>query len=714
MALAAHWGTERLSRSFSSAARSQKTLEQLRAVEAHLESAESAALRFVVTGDAGKLRPYQTARSQAPRLLQSIESEATDAQKKTLKRLKRLYLNHLAYLGDVVTVRAEQGAETASRLVAASDYTSHRQSLDRLLGDLRAIESSRSASRTAFSFREAWRTKIALLLLAGAGLGCLVWAFMLLGRATEERRVAEQDRGRLETFLRSIIERIPYMIIVKEATWLRTTLVNKAAARFWGRTEEELLGGNALDLWPKARAQEAMARDREALRSGRPMDFPEETVTRQDGVDRILHVQKVTVPDANGDPAFLVTIAEDITERKEAERLLALSRDTALESARLKSEFLRNMSHEVRTPLSVVIGMLTLLADADTPKQSRPLIAKAAAAANALARLAKDLLDLTRMETGTLTLESRNFPLRRSIEESLRMLEEQARAKGIALEVSLSPELPEEVRGDEVRLRQVLMHLAGNAVKFTDRGTVRVAARLDRQDGARLWTNIQISDTGPGIAPDAQKHLFEPFRQGDGSPTRRFGGTGLGLAVSRRMVELLGGAIGFESEAGKGSSFWFTLPYEKADASREPGEVVALPWVRARVLVVAENEIARRHLRQKLSTWSVASDEAPGGGAACDILQRERKAGRAIPVVISEWHLPDMDASELVRKIRRDPTSKGTSVLLIAPDADMFDAEAVRALGFSACLTPPVEPQALFEALSRFIDPAVLKSPHAA
>jgi two-component system, sensor histidine kinase and response regulator len=530
----------------------------------------------------------------------------------------------------------------------------------------------------------------------------------MLGRATEERRNAEGATERMESFLQSIIERIPYRVLVKESTNLRLTLVNQAAADWLGRRPQDLLGSNAYDLFPKDMAHKEMREDRQALLAPQPVDIPEERWQLPGQEERILHTQKVVIPDATGYPAFLVTISEDITLRKQEERLLQMSRDAAVESARVKAEFLRNMSHELRTPLSIVMGMNSLLLDTELSDAQKKFAQAVQRAADGLSQLTKGVLDFSKIESGTFTVEAEEFRLSRIFEQVNAMFMEQAKAKNLGLACLLGSDIPPRLVGDGVRLRQVLTQIVGNAVKFTPRGEVVIRASVARQDASAVWLQCKVCDTGIGIDPEAQAFLFEPFRQGDGSRTRRFGGTGLGLAMAKRIIELMGGEIGFDSRPGEGATFWFTLPFKKVTQAGPTVQAVELPWAKARVLVVEEDETSRQVRRQQLSGWALASEGSANGEAALALLRREKKAGRPFPIVILDMHLTDMDAVSFAREIKRDPALWETQLLVLTAGEVALDAATADTLGFASWLPKPVPADVLYDRLALVIDrPAI-------
>ncbi len=700
-----YWVTHQLVRSMNGLGEAHQALETLQSIDLIMESAESSVRGYVITGDERRLSDFRAAKRVVPGKLSDLSSLMPAHSRKGFRRLQRLLSSQLLYLSNTVAQRQIGGAAAAAQWIAGEDESSNRDVVQQMLIELQHEERSQLKERSSYTAEHSLQSKAASVFTAAGMFGLLIWVFSLLRREAAVRRLAESTSERTEKFLQSIVERIPYMITVKEAENLRITFVNKAAEEWMGRSQADLLQSNAFDLRPHGDAVAVTQNDRDALRDGTPIDIPEEMLVLPGKDQRILHTQKIPMPDEQGHPAYLLTISEDITQRKQAEKMLELSRDSALESARLKAEFIRNMSHEIRTPLSIVIGMTDLLLDTELGADQRRFAATVKRAADGLLNLSKSILDFSKMESGTFALETREVDLRKVVDDVVTMLREQAKTKGVALVSLVSKDIPMAVRGDPTRFRQVLTQLVGNAVKFTERGEVIIRVTEAKHSDSQVWLHCRISDTGIGIPEDQQKDLFQAFRQGDGSRTRRYGGTGLGLAVSKRIVELMGGDIGFESAAGKGSTFWCTIPFNKRHVQGPVIQMASRQWARARILVIDENETARQILQEQLRTWALASETASGAQTALELLRREHQAGRAIPIVILDMHLPDMDAVALAREIRNDAALASTKLLVLtSPEAPMDPATAL-SLGFASWLVKPPKAEDLYERLASLIEP---------
>ncbi|GAB6063431.1 hypothetical protein JCM30394_21610 [Deferrisoma palaeochoriense] len=372
------------------------------------------------------------------------------------------------------------------------------------------------------------------------------------------------------------------------------------------------------------------------------------------------------------------------------------AKEAAEEASRAKSRFLANMSHEIRTPMNGVLGMLDLLLSTRLDACQERFVRTAERSAEHLLALLNDILDFSKAEAGRLELEVIELSPAALVEDVADTFSEAAHAKGLELAVRLDPELPTLVRGDPVRLRQVLHNLVGNAVKFTPQGEVVVSAEVTARSARRAEIRFEVADTGIGIPEAAQPHIFEAFTQADGSTTRRFGGTGLGLAISRHLVERMGGEIGFESREGVGSRFWFAVPFEIAEEAEEetrgPGGL--------RVLVVDDNATNREILAEQLGRWGAEALCAADGPTALEVLERAARDGRLPDLAILDMVMPDMDGIDLAARMAEDPRWAGIRKVLLTSSADpkAFD-EAARA-GVAAVLRKPVRPTELRRLLS--------------
>jgi two-component system, sensor histidine kinase and response regulator len=492
--------------------------------------------------------------------------------------------------------------------------------------------------------------------------------------------------------------------LVNNATDLITVLDDNAIARYQSPSSERVLGYNASELVGTKLTDLLHPSDKkhaiEAFAAA--MDRPGATIElgfrlrHSDGRWILLEGTATNLLHDRSVRGFVVN-SRDVTEREQAAAELSAARDAALSASVTKSQFLASMSHEVRTPMNAIIGLTELLLDTQLESEQHELASGVHGAAEGLLGIINDILDFSKVEAGKLEIEAVPFDLGLVVEDVAVLLGEMANAKGVELLAHCRPEVPTALVGDPTRLRQILLNLGSNAVKFTQRGEVVFRVRLLHDEAARVRLRLEVSDTGVGIAAADLDRLFDPFSQADASTTRRFGGTGLGLAIVKQLVELMDGTLGVESTVDVGSTFWFELALPK-QANTVPEHPRIAELADLRVLIVDDNATNRVILREQLGSWGMHTTDAEHAVRALELLHDAAGEGRPYDVVVLDLNMPDIDGLELARAIGADPQIAGPKLFMLS-SSGRVSRDVAAAAGLVGTLTKPVRQSELFNCL---------------
>ena len=409
-----------------------------------------------------------------------------------------------------------------------------------------------------------------------------------------------------------------------------------------------------------------------------------------------------TIHGSDGNTTGYACIAMDITVRKQVEEELRKAKEEAESASQAKSKFLANMSHEIRTPMNGVLGMTDMLLETNLTDTQRKFADIVRRSGESLLDIINDILDFSRIEAGKLELDSVSFDTRSTIGELVELLSSRAHEKGLELECFIAREIPVRLLGDPGRLRQILVNLIGNAVKFTEKGEVVIRVTLEKEGEDDVWLRFSVRDTGIGIPTEAQKRIFQSFAQADSSTTRTHGGTGLGLAISRQLAAMMGGEIELESEPGKGAEFRFCarLLRDRGAKSEEQASIPCRSLRGFRALVVDDNATNRRILEQQFLIWGIQNRSAKCGQEALKKLREAAAGGVPFDLAILDYHMPEMDGLELARRIKEDPAIRDVQLIMLSSVGLRGDAKDAREHGIGGYLSKPVRQSVLYDCIA--------------
>jgi PAS domain S-box-containing protein len=721
-------------RSVSASAESERWVQHTHEVLEHLESLlseitdiETGYREFTLSGEKAFLQSSVANRSLVDQEEKTLRTLTADNPYQRRKLITLAGLTEQAIRDNNALVRLRQTGDPKAAAEAI------RQGQDeRILGEVHTVirdmegeEQRLLLIRKAEAGRRFRQTEAAIIL--GSVLGLLI--AVVAGLVVQRDNTA---RERAEAKYHGLLEAAPdAMVVVSQGGEI--VMLNVQAEKQFGYHRDELVGQKVKNIIPEGFAERLIAdvtrTGGEALRqqigtgielNGRRKDgsqFPIEMMLSQmenpEGILVTAAIRDVSVrKDAETHLAQTNAVLAQTNqalsraiELAEAERQVAQAAGQAADAAnRAKSEFLANMSHEIRTPLNGIMGMTELALDTELTPEQRQYLDTVIISTDSLRYLINDILDFSKIEAGKIDLEAVDFNLRDCLESTLKTLALRADEKGLELLCDVAPEVPEIVKGDANRLRQVVMNLVGNAIKFTNAGEVALKVQTEAEEGHDRILRFTISDTGIGIPKEKQESIFDAFSQADTSTTRKYGGTGLGLTISTQLVAMMGGKIWVESEPSRGSEFHFTLRLSVADAKETKAVNVSPHELRdVKILVVDDNRTNRRILEGMLGRWEMKSTVVEGGEEALAELFAAREAGDPYRMILADMHMPRMEGFGLVERIRQRPELSTATIMMFTSAGHRGDAARCRELGIAAYLLKPIRQSELREAITRVL-----------
>jgi two-component system, sensor histidine kinase and response regulator len=521
--------------------------------------------------------------------------------------------------------------------------------------------------------------------------------YLVIARNITERKEGEKKLAMSEEMNRVLVQNIAITLNLIDTNYT-LLIANTASAEKRGLTAINILGRKCYEVFENRDSVCPHCLGAKAIETGLPQK-EEITVTVPDAGLADMEFQAFPVFGKGGKVTAFIETVRDVTEAKRLATEFKKAKEAAVQANTAKSQFLANMSHEIRTPLNGVMGVLNLLLATNPDNEQLDLIDTGKRSADNLLTIINDVLDFSKIEAGELDLELLNFNLRTAIAEVLELPAIQAHNKGLEIAYSIHEDIPALLKGDPGRLRQILLNLISNAIKFTEKGEILVKALLVSEKEGRVTIRFEVIDTGIGIPQDKQEMIFEAFKQTDASTTRMYGGTGLGLSISKRLSELMGGEIGVTSEPGKGSTFWFTVQFDKQADFGEEKPITPVDIRGKRFLVVDDNKTNQMILKGYIEAWGCFCDLADSAEMALSMMNAVAKVNAPFDAILIDMQMPVMDGADLGKCIKNDPVLKDNTIIMLTSQGIRGDASRMEKIGFAAYLTKPIRRSHLFDCL---------------
>jgi PAS domain S-box-containing protein len=691
----------------------QQVLVGLQGILSDLKDAETGLRGYIVTGKERFLEPYHQALkalAQDRRVLNELIKDSQERRQR-LDAVNILIGNQQALLETMIELRKDPDYEPP---IVESYMDEEKGVMDQIRTAIYEIESAENdllvqrqeAAKTRGSIA-IWMFAVGIIL----ALSIVLWGYIQIRREMAERKRAAVKIAQLAERLE--LATSAGQIGVWDWDILKNELVwDDRMFALYGVKKEDFVG--AYNAWlssvhpdDQARCDEAI---QQALRNEKPYDL-EFRIQWPDGTVRVIQADGLLARDPKGSPVRMTGTNYDITDRKRADDNLQKAKEAAEVASRAKSDFLASVSHEIRTPLHAIIGMADLLMETPLTSEQRSYVEIFRKAGDNLLDLINDLLDLSKVEAGHLELETVDFDLDDLLTRTAELTAMPAHLKGLELAFHMNADVPTRLNGDPNRLRQLLINLIGNAVKFTERGEAVVHVENDQESGDPGMLRFSVSDTGMGIPPDKTGKIFERFTQADRSIARSYGGTGLGLAITQKLVEMMSGRIWVDSQVGQGSTFTFTARFGMQPDLNPQKTLPQVDLRGCKILVVDDSATNRLILREMLAEWGAVVTDVPDGPQALAELKRAQEANMSYQLVLLDGRMPGMDGFQVAERIKEDPSLRVATVLMLTWDIRQDDMLRCQALGLAGHFMKPIGRAVLLETITAAMGETVAISP---